>query len=83
MKTEVALHLEDDDEQLAEPGLLSDLFTLTKARLSLLVIVTTFVGFCMGTRGHSRTGAAVAGSVMQAVTARCHRPVFVVPPPLA
>ena len=33
---------------LAEPGLLTDLMTLTKARLSLLVIVTTFVGFCMG-----------------------------------
>ena len=32
---------------LAEPGLLTDLMTLTKARLSLLVIVTTFVGFCM------------------------------------
>ena len=32
---------------LAEPGLLTDLMTLTKARLSLLVIITTFVGFCM------------------------------------
>jgi protoheme IX farnesyltransferase len=30
----------------AEPGFASDLMVLTKARLSLLVIVTTFVGFC-------------------------------------
>jgi protoheme IX farnesyltransferase len=34
-------------EALAEPGLLSDLVTITKARLSLLVIITTFVGVCM------------------------------------
>ncbi len=34
------------DREDAEPGLLSDLFVLTKARLSLLVIITTFVGFC-------------------------------------
>jgi protoheme IX farnesyltransferase len=31
----------------AEPSLMSDIFVLTKARLSLLVIITTFVGFCM------------------------------------
>jgi protoheme IX farnesyltransferase len=30
-----------------EIGLTSDLLTLTKARLSLLVVITTFVGFCM------------------------------------
>ena len=35
----------------SEAGLMQDLMTLTKARLSLLVIVTTFVGFCMATRG--------------------------------
>jgi protoheme IX farnesyltransferase len=34
-----------------ESRLIGDLMVLTKARLSLLVIVTTFVGFCMGTRG--------------------------------
>lgn len=34
-----------------ESGLMQDLMTLTKARLSLLVIVTTFVGYCMGARG--------------------------------
>jgi protoheme IX farnesyltransferase len=34
-------------EELPEHGLLSDLMTLTKARLSLLVVITTFVGFCM------------------------------------
>jgi protoheme IX farnesyltransferase len=30
----------------AEQGVVSDLIILTKARLSLLVIITTFVGFC-------------------------------------
>ena len=30
-----------------EIGVASDLLTLTKARLSLLVVITTFVGFCM------------------------------------
>lgn len=33
--------------QSPEIGLVSDLVTLTKARLSLLVVITTFVGFCM------------------------------------
>jgi protoheme IX farnesyltransferase len=37
---------------LAEPGILTDLMTLTKARLSLLVIITTFVGFCMASGSH-------------------------------
>ena len=32
---------------MPEIGLLTDLMALTKARLSLLVIITTFVGFCM------------------------------------
>ena len=43
MNHEAAVPIED----LAEPGLLSDLLTITKARLSLLVIVTTFLGVCM------------------------------------
>ena len=30
----------------AEQGIMSDIMVLTKARLSLLVIITTFVGFC-------------------------------------
>jgi protoheme IX farnesyltransferase len=38
--------------EMAEPGLMSDVLTLTKARLSLLVIVTTFVGFCMASGAH-------------------------------
>lgn len=32
-------------------SIFSDLILLTKARLSLLVLVTTLVGFCMGARG--------------------------------
>lgn len=31
-----------------EPGIVADFMALTKARLSLLVLITTFVGFCMG-----------------------------------
>ena len=37
---------------------------------------------CMGSSGHSRAGVAVLGSVMQAVTAKGHRPVLAVPPPV-
>jgi heme o synthase len=50
MKSEIAVPLEIESD-LAEPGLLSDLATLTKARLSLLVIVTTFIGFLLGNNG--------------------------------
>jgi heme o synthase len=50
MKTEIAVPLEVDPD-LAEPGLLSDIVTLTKARLSLLVIITTFIGFLLGSTG--------------------------------
>jgi protoheme IX farnesyltransferase len=42
---EVAVPLEIEVVEM-EQGIVSDLMTLTKARLSLLVIVTTFVGFC-------------------------------------
>ncbi len=49
MKSEAAALIAEPD--LAEPGLLTDLMTLTKARLSLLVIITTFVGFCMASDG--------------------------------
>ncbi|MFZ2282041.1 MAG: universal stress protein [Prosthecobacter sp.] len=38
---------------------------------------------CMGTKGHSRAGAALLGSTVQAVIALAHKPVFVVTPPLA
>ncbi|MBZ4217911.1 hypothetical protein, partial [Klebsiella aerogenes] len=35
----------------AEPGILADLLDLTKARLNLLVLITTFVGYWMGSQG--------------------------------
>ena len=35
----------------AEPGILADLLDLTKARLNLLVLITTFVGYWMGSPG--------------------------------
>jgi protoheme IX farnesyltransferase len=50
MKSEIAVPLEVESD-LAEPGLLSDLVTLTKARLSLLVIITTFIGFLLASTG--------------------------------
>lgn len=40
----VALEIPQSEQ---EGGVISDVLTLTKARLSLLVVVTTFVGFCM------------------------------------
>ncbi len=43
--SDVAAALEIPDVE-AEQGWLGDLMVLTKARLSLLVIITTFVGFC-------------------------------------
>ena len=43
---DAAVSLELPREE-AEHGLVSDLVALTKARLSLLVVVTTFVGVCM------------------------------------
>lgn len=36
---------------------------------------------CLGSRGHSRLGVALLGSISQAVIARAHRPVLVIPPP--
>jgi len=48
---EISVPLEMPQEAI-EPGLMSDLFVLTKARLSLLVIITTFVGFCMASGAH-------------------------------
>ncbi|HET6408007.1 MAG TPA: heme o synthase [Chthoniobacteraceae bacterium] len=50
MKSEIAIPMEVESD-LAEPGLLSDLVNLTKARLSLLVIITTFVGFLLASSG--------------------------------
>lgn len=38
-------------EIVAGPGWMADLMMLTKARLSALVLVTTSVGFCMGSTG--------------------------------
>ena len=35
-----------ETQEIAEQGIFGDLMILTKARLSLLVIITTFVGFC-------------------------------------
>ena len=35
-----------------EIGLVNDLLTLTKARLSLLVVMTTFVGYCAASGPH-------------------------------
>ena len=43
---DAAVSLEIPREE-TEQGIVSDILALTKARLSLLVVITTFVGFCM------------------------------------
>jgi protoheme IX farnesyltransferase len=56
----------------AEPGILGDLLDLTKARLNLLVLITTFVGYWMGTRGAIdwlRLLQAVLGTALCAASA--------------
>jgi len=42
----VTLDIQRDTLQEEVPGLISDLMILTKVRLTLMVLVTTFVGFC-------------------------------------
>ncbi len=44
--TSETLSLEIPSEE-AEPGLVGDLVMLTKARLSMFVVITAFVGYCM------------------------------------
>lgn len=71
MKTAAAATL-DAAPDLAEPGLLTDLMTLTKARLSLLVIITTFVGFCMASDASLdwlRLFHAILGTTLAAASA--------------
>ena len=56
----------------AEPGILADLLDLTKARLNLLVLITTFVGYWMGTTGPMqwlRLVSAMLGTALCAASA--------------
>jgi len=56
----------------AQPGIVGDLMTLTKARLSLLVVITTFVGFCLASGPHLHWGRllnAVLGTSLAAAAA--------------
>lgn len=48
--SEATLPVEISREE-TEYGLATDLMQLTKARLSMLVVITTFVGYCMGSVG--------------------------------
>jgi protoheme IX farnesyltransferase len=53
----------------AEPGILADLLDLTKARLNLLVLITTFVGYWMGSSGAMdwlRLACAMTGTALTA-----------------
>ena len=53
----------------AEPGILADLLDLTKARLNLLVLITTFVGYWMGSSGAMdwlRLVCAILGTALTA-----------------
>lgn len=47
----VDLVAEADSDSTITPGIAADLIALTKARLSSLVVITTFVGFCMASTG--------------------------------
>ncbi len=56
----------------AEPGILADLMDLTKARLNLLVLITTFVGYWMGSHGPiewARLVQAMLGTALCAASA--------------
>ena len=56
----------------AEPGILADVLDLTKARLNLLVLITTFVGYWMGAPGAIdwvRLAQAVLGTALCAASA--------------
>ena len=56
----------------AEPGILADLLDLTKARLNLLVLITTFVGYWMGAPGQIdwlRLVQAMLGTALCAASA--------------
>jgi len=56
----------------AEPGILADLLDLTKARLNLLVLITTFVGYWMGSPGAMdwlRLVCAMVGTALTAAAA--------------
>jgi len=56
----------------AEPGILADLLDLTKARLNMLVLITTFVGYWMGASGGvewARLLQAMLGTAMCAASA--------------
>jgi protoheme IX farnesyltransferase len=69
----VAADLEDislESVEKAPPSLLGDLMQLTKARLSLLVVITTWLGYCMASTGplnwwrllHAVLGTAIAAA---------------------
>ncbi len=61
-----------DAGDVPEIGLVSDLVTLTKARLSFLVILTTFVGFCMASASGLNWGLlfhAIFGTTLAAAAA--------------
>lgn len=76
----MSLSIDIPEEQVeAAPGILGDLAELTKARLSLLVIITTFVGFCMGSQGAMdwlRLTNAVLGTALAAASAAVLNQVF-------
>ena len=70
-RPEAAIPLEIPHTE-AEHGIVSDLMALTKARLSLLVVVTTFVGACAASGPHIewlRVFNAVFGTALAAFAA--------------
>jgi heme o synthase len=69
--SEAALPVELPRDEV-EQGIVGDLMALTKARLSMLVVITTFVGFCMGSESQVdwlRLTNAVLGTALAAAAA--------------
>ena len=66
---DMAVPLEVPHEE-SDHGIVSDLMALTKARLSLLVVVTTFVGVCMAA-GSRLDWVLLANAVLGTTLAAC------------
>ena len=72
MKTEASPAVTDFNLETSDPSVISDFMVITKARLTLLVLITTFVGFCLGSGDALdwlRLFHCLAGTVMVAAAA--------------
>ncbi len=85
MKSEISRTVEEPLLETDDASMMADLMVLTKARLNLLMLITTFVGFCLASPGpldwvrllHTLVGtalvAAAAAILNQAIEVRVDR----------